>query len=88
MDVITKAIILEAIADNGGNTKELAYYNTESAKDLDFGYLDANCAIGDGVYLIDMESIGGPYATRFIAIVKNANGGYDNYVDKEDLGNI
>ena len=88
MDTITKAIILEAISNKSGYTKELAYYNTESAKDLDFEYLDANCAIGDGIYLIDMESLGGPYATRFIAIVENANGGYDNYVDKEDLDNI
>ena len=88
MDSITKAIILEAITNKGGDIEELAYYNTESAKDLDFGYLDANCAIGDGIYLIDMESLGCPYVTRFIAIVENANGGYDNYVDKEDLGDI
>ena len=88
MDDMIKAIILDTISNKGGDTKELAYYNTESAKDLDFGYLDANCAIGDGIYLIDMESLGGPYVTRFIAMVENANGGYDNYVDKEDFGNI
>ena len=88
MDAITNNIILDAIANKGGNTKALAYYNTESANDLDFGYLDANCAIGGGIYLIDMESIGGPYATRFIAIVENENGDYDNYVDKEDIGSI
>ena len=46
MDAITNTIILDAIANKGGDTKALAYYNTESANDLDFGYLDANCAIG------------------------------------------
>ena len=88
MDAITKTIILDAIANKGGDTKELAFYNTEIANDLDFGYLDANCAIGGGIYLIDMESLGGPYVTRFIAIVENENGDYDNYVDKEDISSI